>query len=109
MKESALIQQTEDYLDNEVFGTQSPQSPSLGGDPASPKSPGPSLGGRASEPSSPEPISPIKPKKEKNGIVIDVPIDDYMQLTMLKIQTGRTLKDLALQAIHDFVERNRVG
>lgn len=45
--------------------------------------------------------------KTENGIVVNVPIDDYMQLMMLKIQTGRTLKDLALQAIHEFVERNR--
>lgn len=51
----------------------------------------------------------LKPKKTENGIVINVPMADYMQLTMMKLQTGRTLKDLALQAIHEFVERNRVG
>lgn len=56
-----------------------------------------------------QPLATAKPKKEKNGIVIDVPMDDYMKLTMLKMQTGRTLKDLALQAIHEFVERNSVG
>ncbi len=46
--------------------------------------------------------------KTENGIVVNVPMDDYMQLMMLKIQTGRTLKDLALQAIHEFVERKCV-
>lgn len=46
--------------------------------------------------------------KTENGIVVNVPLDDYMQLTMLKIRTGRTLKDLALQAIHEFVERNKM-
>lgn len=45
--------------------------------------------------------------KTENGIVVNVPMDDYMQLMMLKIQTGRTLKDLALQAIHEFVDRNK--
>lgn len=55
------------------------------------------------------PVSSVKAKKTENGIVINVPMADYMQLTMMKIQTGRTLKDLALQAIHEFVERNRVG
>lgn len=45
--------------------------------------------------------------KTENGIVVNVPMDDYMKLMMLKIQTGRTLKDLALQAIHEFVERNK--
>jgi len=49
----------------------------------------------------------VKGKKTENGIVVNVPMDDYMQLTMMKFQTGRTLKDLALQAIHEFVERNK--
>ena len=48
-----------------------------------------------------------KSKKTENGIVVNVPMDDYMQLTMMKFQTGRTLKDLALQAIHEFVIRNK--
>lgn len=47
-------------------------------------------------------------KKTANGIVVNVPMEDYMQLTMMKFQTGRTLKDLALQAIHEFVERNKM-
>lgn len=46
-------------------------------------------------------------KKTANGIVVNVPMEDYMQLTMMKFQTGRTLKDLALQAIHEFVERKK--
>lgn len=48
-----------------------------------------------------------KGAKTENGIVVNVPMDDYMKLMMLKIQTGRTLKDLALQAIHEFVEMNK--
>lgn len=50
--------------------------------------------------------STVKAKKATNGIVIDVPMQEYIQLTMMKVQTGRTLKDLALQAIREFVERN---
>ena len=49
----------------------------------------------------------LQGKKTANGIVVNVPMNDYMQLTMMKFQTGRTLKDLALQAIHEFVERNK--
>ncbi len=45
-------------------------------------------------------------KKTANGIVVNVPMEDYLQLMLMKCQTGRTLKDLALQAIHEFVERN---
>lgn len=50
----------------------------------------------------------LKGVKTENGIVVNVPMEDYMQLMMLKIQTGRTLKDLALQAIHEFAERNKM-
>ena len=45
--------------------------------------------------------------KSTNGIVVNVPIDDYMALMQMKIMTRRTLKVLALQAIHEFVERNK--
>lgn len=48
-----------------------------------------------------------KAKKSKNGIVIDVPIDDYLEMMRLKVITGKTLKDLALQAVHEFIERNK--
>lgn len=51
------------------------------------------------------PVVPVK--KTTNGIVVDVPIDDYMALMQMKVMTRRTLKDLALQAIHEFVERNK--
>lgn len=56
----------------------------------------------------PGPGSAVKAKKTENGIVVYVPMADYMQLSLLKIQTGRTLKDLVLQAVHEFVDRNRV-
>lgn len=48
-----------------------------------------------------------KSKKMENGIVVNVPMEDYMQLMMMKFQTGHSLKKLALQAIHEFVERNK--
>jgi len=56
---------------------------------------------------SPSVNKPLKTKKTENGIVINVPMQDYMQLTMMKMQTGRTLKDLALQAIHEFIENHQ--
>lgn len=45
--------------------------------------------------------------KKNNGIVVDVPMEDYMSLMQMKVMTRRSLKDLALQAIHEFVERNK--
>lgn len=48
-------------------------------------------------------------RKAENGIVINVPMDIYTQLVMLKCVTGKTLKELSLQAVKEFVERNKVG
>lgn len=55
-----------------------------------------------------QPLQAVKAKKTKNGIVIDVPIEDYLALVSLKVMTGKTLKELALQAVHEFVERNKM-
>lgn len=55
-----------------------------------------------------QPLQAVKAKKTKNGIVIDVPIEDYLSLVSLKVMTGNTLKELALQAVHEFVERNKM-
>lgn len=54
----------------------------------------------------PDVLAP-KSKKTANGIVVNVPMEDYLQLMLMKCQTGRTLKNLALQALHEFVERNK--
>lgn len=53
-------------------------------------------------------LAAIKDKNTTNGIVVNVPMEDYFQLMMLKKIEKKTLKELALQAIHEFVERNRV-
>lgn len=53
-------------------------------------------------------LAAIKDKGTTNGIVVNVPMEDYFQLMMLKKIEKKTLKELALQAIHEFVERNRV-
>ena len=53
------------------------------------------------------PATPRPAKKTTNGIVVDVPIDDYLALMQMKVLTRRTLKELALQAIHEYVERNK--
>ena len=82
--------------------------PTASTDPAA--SPEPTSASATQEPAQTD--TPTKPfatngKKTANGIVVNVPMEDYMRLMMIKCQTGRTLKDLALQAIHEFVERNK--
>lgn len=54
------------------------------------------------------PAVPQTARKTTNGIVIDVPIEDYLALVSLKVMTGKTLKELALQAVHEFVEKNKI-
>lgn len=94
--ESPVKKVAEDIRDNNEQQTLTPNPLPLKGE------------GVITEPTA-QPAPTVKAKKTENGIVINVPMADYMQLTMMKIQTGRTLKDLALQAIHEFVERNAVG
>lgn len=53
-------------------------------------------------------LAAIKDKTATNGIVVNVPMEDYFQLLILKKTQKKTLKELALQAIHEFVERNQV-
>ena len=53
-------------------------------------------------------LAAIRDKSATNGIVVNVPMEDYFQLMMLKKIEKKTLKELALQAIHEFVDRNRV-
>ena len=67
----------------------------------------------SSEPADTPPVSnkalaAIKDKNTTNGIVVNVPMEDYFQLMMMKKIEKKPLKELALQAIHEFVERNRV-
>ena len=53
-------------------------------------------------------LAAIRDKSATNGIVVNVPMEDYFQLMMLKKIEKKTLNESALQAIHECVERNRV-
>ena len=48
-----------------------------------------------------------KGKKTENGITIYVPMEYYEQIVMMKMRTGVPIKDLALQAVIEFLDRNR--
>lgn len=49
-----------------------------------------------------------KGKKTENGITIYVPMDYYEQIVMMKMRTGVPIKDLALQAVIEFLDRNKM-
>ena len=53
------------------------------------------------------PITPKTSKKTQNGITIYVPMDYYMQILRLKMETGTPIKDIALQAVIEYLDRHK--
>ena len=47
-------------------------------------------------------------KKTENGITIYVPMEYYERIVMMKMRTGVPIKDLALQAVIEFLDRNKM-
>lgn len=53
------------------------------------------------------PISKARPKKSENGITISVPMEYYERITLMKMRTGIPIRDLALQAVIEFVDKHK--
>ena len=49
-----------------------------------------------------------KGKKTENGITIYVPMEYYERIALIKMRTGIPIKDLALQAVIEFLDRNKM-
>ena len=49
-----------------------------------------------------------KGKKTENGITIYVPMEYYERIALMKMRTGVPIKDLALQAVMEFLDRNKM-
>ena len=79
--------------------------------PAAPSAPStPSVAPAAPAPAAPvsEPASMRKAgKKTQNGITIYVPMEYYMQMLQLKMETGVPIKDIALQAVIEYLDRHK--
>lgn len=59
-------------------------------------------------PASPSPMPSAKAsKKTQNGITIYVPMDYYMQIIRIKMETGTPIKDIALQAVIEYLDRHK--
>ena len=54
-----------------------------------------------------EPTSRKAGKKTQNGITIYVPMEYYMQILQMKMETGTPIKDIALQAVIEYLERHK--
>ena len=48
-----------------------------------------------------------KGKKTENGITSYVPMEYYERIALMKMHTGVPIKDLALQAVIEFLDRNK--
>ena len=48
-------------------------------------------------------------KKTQNGITIYVPMEYYMQILQMKIETSTPIKDIALQAVIEYLDRHKNG
>lgn len=46
-------------------------------------------------------------KKTQNGITIYVPMEYYMQILQMKMETGTPIKDIALQAVIEYLDRHK--
>ena len=53
-------------------------------------------------------VSNPKGKKTESGITIYVPMEYYERIVMMKMRTGVPIKDLALQAVIEFLDRNKM-
>lgn len=70
-----------------------------------------------SAPDAPAPAAPISEpasmrkagKKTQNGITIYVPMEYYMQILQMKMETGVPIKDIALQAVIEYLDRHKNG
>lgn len=81
--------------------------------PAAPSAPStPSVAPAAPAPAAPvsEPASMRKTgKKTQNGITIYVPMEYYMQILQMKMETGVPIKDIALQAVIEYLDKHKNG
>ena len=47
-------------------------------------------------------------KKTENGVTIYVPMEYYERIALMKMRTGIPIKDLALQAVIEFLDKNKM-
>ena len=48
-----------------------------------------------------------RPKRTEQGITVLVPMEYYQQIALMKMRTGIPIRDIALQAVIEFVDKHR--
>lgn len=95
--ETPMITQTENYMEKEVLSTEGNVANVATSTVVQPMAP---IGNYAQR---------LTGRQQTKGIVIDMPVDIYRRLRDVKdYLPGETLKSLALRAVVEFVERNKV-
>lgn len=97
-EEQQTKQQTEQTA---VEAEPTPQAAASSFSPVSSPSPVP-----AAAPAS-EPVARKSGKKTQNGITIYVPMEYYMQILQMKMETGVPIKDIALNAVIEYLDRHK--
>lgn len=95
-------QQPQEVTAPSASATPAPAAPSAPSTPSvAPAAPAPAAS--VSEPASMRKAG----KKTQNGITIYVPMEYYMQILQLKMETGVPIKDIALQAVIEYLDRHK--
>lgn len=105
-------QQPQEVTAPSASATPAPAAPtSAAPAPAAPSAPStPSVA-----PAAPAPVAPVSEpasmrktgKKTQNGITIYVPMEYYMQILQMKMETGTPIKDIALNAVIEYLDRHK--
>lgn len=100
-------EQREEYQTKQATIEAEPAPQAAAPSPSSVPSPVPSVAAPVAPTS--EPVTRKAGKKTQNGITIYVPMDYYMQILQMKMETGTPIKDIALQAVIEYLDRHKNG
>lgn len=100
-------EQREEYQTKQASIEAEPAPQAAAPSPSSVPSPVPSVAAPVAPTS--EPVARKAGKKTQNGITIYVPMDYYMQILRMKMETGTPIKDIALQAVIEYLDRHKNG
>lgn len=100
-------EQRKEYQTKQATIEAEPAPQAAAPSPSSVPSPVPSVAAPVAPTS--EPVTRKAGKKTQNGITIYVPMDYYMQILQMKMETGTPIKDIALQAVIEYLDRHKNG
>ncbi len=103
---SEAMRNIEDIYDSEPSSEQSASKDVPAAEPQPAETIVPETQEQVQTPVAPERVTPlnIKPLKADKGVKIQLPMDYYFKLVQIKACTGKSLQDLAAQAVMEFID-----